>query len=401
MVGRCGRDGALLRRRSSRPSRAGLGLGLRRVKKLPDHGGPFGDAGGKVADGTRQQGLGAGDGLGRAGEALLRVDKVREGNRVEVLCCSSIVAGRARGLQGRVAGGGRGRASVEGRQEQRVECLNFADLAERQDIEALLRQPGNLEPGCGGGRKGGRGLAVERECVRGLASDEGHQLEAECPCDWAGEQAGRAHAVPEPSRVEEAVVGVARAEVAERGRARGVDDPRRPVVDGRVDRVAARDAGPRLDDDEGLRRREGFVKGDDAEVTESRPSGGGASVYTVGATSKAGSALRAERSNCGEENRASQVHSTRKGRIPRRSAARRDEEEAECGLRQQGGLGSQIMHRHATGERADTGEGRRTSGLTLQGAARNTRQSRFGWDGASAAAWARAGAGTTRSDDRR
>ena len=45
-------------------------------------------------------------------------------------------------------------------------------------------------------------------------------------------------------------------------------------------------------------------------------------MYTVGATSKGGSALRAERSNCGEENRASQVHSTRKGRIPRRSAKR-------------------------------------------------------------------------------
>ena len=73
----------------------------------------------------------------------------------------------------------------------------------------------------------------------------------------------------------------------ERGRARGVDDPRRPVVDGRVDR-AARDAGPRLDDDEGLRRRETFV-GSDADA-ESRPSGGGASVYTVGATSAAGGA---------------------------------------------------------------------------------------------------------------
>ena len=118
MVGRCGRDGALLRRRSSRPSRAGLGLGLRRVKKLPDHGGPFGDAGGKVADGARQPGLGAGDGLGRAGEALLRVGQVREGKRVEVRC-GRVVAGRVRVVPGRVAGGGRGHASVEGWPEAR------------------------------------------------------------------------------------------------------------------------------------------------------------------------------------------------------------------------------------------------------------------------------------------
>ena len=84
--------------------------------------------------------------------------------------------------------------------------------------------------------------------------------------------------VPEPSRVEEPVVSVARAEEAggpeealagvpwqetpaelrrrerERGRTQGIDDPCRPVVDDRVGRVAARDAGPRLDDDEGLRR---------------------------------------------------------------------------------------------------------------------------------------------------
>ena len=75
------------------------------------------------------------------------------------------------------------------------ESLNAADLAERRDIEALLRQPGDLEPGCGGGREGGRGPAVELEGVRGLTRDEGRQLEAERPCDGAGEQAGRAHPV--------------------------------------------------------------------------------------------------------------------------------------------------------------------------------------------------------------
>ena len=69
----CGSDGA-----PSGGVRIGrVGLGLGRVEKIPDNRGPFGDAGGKVADGTRQPGLGAGDGLGRASEALLRVGKVR------------------------------------------------------------------------------------------------------------------------------------------------------------------------------------------------------------------------------------------------------------------------------------------------------------------------------------
>ena len=45
-------------------------------------------------------------------------------------------------------------------------------------------------------------------------------------------------------------------------------------------------------------------------------------------------------------------------------AARRDEVEAECGLRRRGGLGSLIVNRHATGEQAKRREGRRTSGLT-------------------------------------
>ena len=114
MAGGCGSDGA----RSGGAKVVRVGLGLGRVEKLPDNRGPFGDAGGKVADGTRQPGLGAGDGLGRAGEALLRVGKVREGNRVEVRC-GRVVAGRVRVVPGRVAGGGRGHASVEGWPEAR------------------------------------------------------------------------------------------------------------------------------------------------------------------------------------------------------------------------------------------------------------------------------------------
>ena len=138
---RCGEKKTERRSGGARVVRAGLGLG--RVEKLPDHGSPFGDAGGEVANGTRQPELGAGHGLGRAGEALLRVGKVREGNRVEIRCGGSIFAGRARGVPGRAAGGGRGRGYAGGWPERRLESLNVADLAERRDIEMLLRQPGD------------------------------------------------------------------------------------------------------------------------------------------------------------------------------------------------------------------------------------------------------------------
>ena len=174
---RGGEEKTGLRSGGARVVRAGLGLG--RVEKLPDHGGPFGDAGGDIAKGTRQPGLSVGDGLGLAGEALLRVGKVGEGHQVAVRCGGSIVVGRARGVPSRAASDGRVRCNAGEWPERRVQALNSADLAERRDIEMLLRQPGDLESGCGGGREGGRGVAVERECVRGLARDEGHKLEAE------------------------------------------------------------------------------------------------------------------------------------------------------------------------------------------------------------------------------
>ena len=99
-AGRGRGGGALLRRRSP-------GLGLGRVEKLPDHGGQFCDAGGEIANGTRQPGLSVGDGLGRAGEAPLRVLKVCEDHQVGVRGRGggSVVAGRALGVPSRAAAG--------------------------------------------------------------------------------------------------------------------------------------------------------------------------------------------------------------------------------------------------------------------------------------------------------